>query len=124
MIAYCRCCPSNYGEEEYVLSHSNNVRCLQKSPKVLFPHHKCSLFDELTSVILWSLIYLLFHISQPFFNLHSDYFDPQILDKIYWLTTSSFRIAELVNTGTSNLVFGDSSKLESVDLHDLHPASW
>ncbi|XP_021285294.1 uncharacterized protein LOC110417326 isoform X1 [Herrania umbratica] len=54
----------------------------------------------------------------------NDYFDPQILDKIYWLTTSSFRIAELVNTGTSNLVFGDPSKLESVDLHDLHPASW
>ncbi|XP_021285329.1 uncharacterized protein LOC110417326 isoform X3 [Herrania umbratica] len=34
------------------------------------------------------------------------------------------KIAELVNTGTSNLVFGDPSKLESVDLHDLHPASW
>ncbi|GAV71178.1 LOW QUALITY PROTEIN: DUF789 domain-containing protein, partial [Cephalotus follicularis] len=34
-------------------------------------------------------------------------------------------IMELINAGTSNLqVFGDPLKLESLNLNDLHPASW
>ncbi|XWS68557.1 hypothetical protein CRYUN_Cryun04dG0100200 [Craigia yunnanensis] len=33
------------------------------------------------------------------------------------------KIAELIKAGNSNLVSGDPSKLESLDLHDLHPAS-
>nr|XP_034889401.1 uncharacterized protein LOC118029605 [Populus alba] len=35
------------------------------------------------------------------------------------------KIRDLININTSNLqVFGDPSKLESMNLHDLHPSSW
>ncbi|KAJ6693367.1 hypothetical protein OIU85_004164 [Salix viminalis] len=35
------------------------------------------------------------------------------------------KIRDLISIGTSNLqVFGDPSKLESMNLHDLHPATW
>lgn len=35
------------------------------------------------------------------------------------------RIVELIGVGTSNHhIFGDPSKLDCLNLHDLHPASW